>query len=610
MVTTMVAQEEEVCENKTDLPDEIVESNIDGDGKLFTLEILKIIKDSQQQHGLRHGDYQRYRCYCSRRIRRLRKVLKVTQGDKRHFKRKDVTETMVKDEKYLCIPLMMAERAWGYAMQLRQESNTEPRKKFHLVSRLRKAATYALQLQKLCENTRCDARTKLEAQAYVAWIHGSLHFELQLWKSAMENLKKAQMVYEKLSLALPEDDQLLYKQRVDEIAPSLRYCAYNIGDESAINDLLEMRSHGHGELLDTLDLLIVQTRERKAETLCEVEWRGRSVTARPERVRLFFISEQELDKSLVRAEDNASKIELIEKLLLDCKDAIAAVKDELKADQSAKTRSGPGVPLSSAQYLLSYLTYIRLTRTIQRNLLMIDAAKASLAEKTEAGSGEGKKTRPQDITRLYEIILQNCTELQQLPGFEDDPQYQQEVEAKTKAYKAFRCFYIAQSLVSLRRWHEAMALYQRSRQYAGEALASSNAIGGDLADDLQALLHDVGGQEFSAHAHSVLEGEAQDDEGSTVHIKPATRSKKPLYERLGEYREEPSLTSRNPNVYKLPPEMHPIPCKPLFFDLALYSAEFPSLDDKIEAGPGRRAPSAGLTGFVKGLWGWGGSGKK
>lgn len=90
---------------------------------------------------------------------------------------------------------MMAERAWGYAMQLRQEANTEPRKKFHLIQRLRKACVYALKLQELCESDVCDARTKLEAQAYVAWIHGSLHFELQLWKPAMENLKKAQLVY-------------------------------------------------------------------------------------------------------------------------------------------------------------------------------------------------------------------------------------------------------------------------------------------------------------------------------------------------------------------------------------------------------------------------------
>lgn len=59
---------------------------------------------------------------------------------------------------------MMAERAWGYAMQLKQEANTEPRKRFHLVGRLRKASKIANELETLCESTKCDARTKLEAQ--------------------------------------------------------------------------------------------------------------------------------------------------------------------------------------------------------------------------------------------------------------------------------------------------------------------------------------------------------------------------------------------------------------------------------------------------------------
>lgn len=49
---------------------------------LYTLtlwSVFRITKDAQQQHGLRHGDYQRYRGYCSRRLRRLRKVLKIPQ---------------------------------------------------------------------------------------------------------------------------------------------------------------------------------------------------------------------------------------------------------------------------------------------------------------------------------------------------------------------------------------------------------------------------------------------------------------------------------------------------------------------------------------------------
>lgn len=49
-------------------------------------------------------------------------------------------------------------------MQLKQEANTEPRKRFHLLARLRKAAKHGEQLEKLCESPRVDAKTKLEAQ--------------------------------------------------------------------------------------------------------------------------------------------------------------------------------------------------------------------------------------------------------------------------------------------------------------------------------------------------------------------------------------------------------------------------------------------------------------
>jgi len=84
----------------------------------------------------------------------LRKALKYPQGDKRHFKRRDVTIGQLTgkkaDERFIHIPLISAERAWAYAMQLKQESNTEPRKRFHLISKLRRACFYALQLQELC----------------------------------------------------------------------------------------------------------------------------------------------------------------------------------------------------------------------------------------------------------------------------------------------------------------------------------------------------------------------------------------------------------------------------------------------------------------------------
>ena len=58
----------------------IVEETITSDGLyVLSLKLLPLVRTLQSKHGLRHGDYQRYRGYCSRRLARLRKVLKLIQ---------------------------------------------------------------------------------------------------------------------------------------------------------------------------------------------------------------------------------------------------------------------------------------------------------------------------------------------------------------------------------------------------------------------------------------------------------------------------------------------------------------------------------------------------
>lgn len=75
------------------------------------------------------------------------------------------------------------------------------------------------------------------------------------------------MVYEKLQIALNEEEQLVYRQRVEELAPSLRYCAYNIGDQTAMDDLLSLRSQAHGDLLENLDV-----RDSYSSTECSTRY--------------------------------------------------------------------------------------------------------------------------------------------------------------------------------------------------------------------------------------------------------------------------------------------------------------------------------------------------
>ena len=58
-------------------------------------------------------------------------------------------------------------------------------------------------------------------------------------------------------------------------------------------------------------------------------------------------------------------------------------------------------------YLHTYLQYLKLTKTIQRNLLMIEGLKANLPGKRADDSR--KLTKPQDLSRLYDIICQVMT---------------------------------------------------------------------------------------------------------------------------------------------------------------------------------------------------------
>ncbi|XP_011838121.1 signal recognition particle subunit SRP68 isoform X3 [Macaca mulatta] len=533
-------------------------------GDSLSLEILQIIKESQQQHGLRHGDFQRYR--------------------------------------YLLLVLMDAERAWSYAMQLKQEANTEPRKRFHLLSRLRKAVKHAEELERLCESNRVDAKTKLEAQAYTAYLSGMLRFEHQEWKAAIEAFNKCKTIYEKLASAFTEEQAVLYNQRVEEISPNIRYCAYNIGDQSAINELMQMRLRSGGTeglLAEKLEALITQTRAKQAATMSEVEWRGRTVPVKIDKVRIFLLGLADNEAAIVQAESEETKERLFESMLSECRDAIQVVREELKPDQKQRDYilEGESGKVSNLQYLHSYLTYIKLSTAIKRNENMAKGLQRALLQQQPEDDSK-RSPRPQDLIRLYDIILQNLVELLQLPGLEEDKAFQKEIGLKTLVFKAYRCFFIAQSYVLVKKWSEALVLYDRVLKYANEVNSDAGAFKNSLKDlpDVQELITQVRSEKCSLQAAAILDGnDAHQTETSSSQVK----DNKPLVERFETFCLDPSLVTKQANLVHFPPGFQPIPCKPLFFDLALNHVAFPPLEDKLE-----QKTKSGLTGYIKGIFGF------
>uniref|UniRef100_A0A8C5CH10 Signal recognition particle subunit SRP68 n=1 Tax=Gadus morhua TaxID=8049 RepID=A0A8C5CH10_GADMO len=565
------------------------------------LEILQIIKDSQQQHGLRHGDYQRYRGYCSRRLRRLRKTLGFKMGNRHKYTGKKITEEMLSDSRYLLLVLMEAERSWSYAMQLKQEANTEPRKRFHLMSRLRKAAKHGQKLEKLCESPSIDAKTKLEAQAYTAYLTGMVEFELQEWKPAMEAFNKCKTIYEKLASAFTEELAVLYHQRVEEISPNIRYCAYNIGDQNAINDLMQMRLIGGGGnmMAEKLEALITQTRAKQAATMSEVEWRGRTLPVKIDKARIFLLGLADNEAAIAQASNEDTKEHLYETLLSECRDTIQAVREELKAEKQRER--GPDADtgkVSNLQFLHSYLSYIKLCTVVKRNESMAHTLQAKLKDPHNDENKRGPK--PQDLIRLYEIILQSLAELSTLQGLEEDHTFQKEMALKTLVYKAYRCFFIAQSYVLVKKWSEALVLYERVLKYAKEVQSKAKSIGDKELPDVQELIAEVNAEKYSLQAAAIL-GRLHRRTGLSFSCHPFfTVFPQPLCDRLETFRLDPALVGKQPNLVHFPPGFQPIPCKPLFFDLALNHVAFPPLDDKVE-----QKGKGGLTGYIKGIFGFG-----
>nr|XP_054402850.1 signal recognition particle subunit SRP68-like [Pongo abelii] len=135
--------------------------------------------------------------------------------------------------------------------------------------------------------------------------------------------------------------------------------------------------------------------------------------------------------------------------------------------------------------------------------------------------------RPQDLIRLYDIILQliledredllfmnflvasvvqNLLELLQLPGLEEDKVFQKEIGLKILVFKAYRCFFIAQSYALVKKWSEALVLHDSILKYADEVNSDAGTFKNSLKGlpDMQELITQVWSEKCSLQAAAIL----------------------------------------------------------------------------------------------------------
>lgn len=123
---------------------------------------------------------------------------------------------------------------------------------------------------------------------------------------------------------------------------------------------------------------------------------------RLEKARVFAGSLKDWDSELEGLGSDA-KMSLYESILHECTDALQAVREELRTAATGDSSH------ASLQLLQQFLQFVKLVKTAERNLCLIES---------------GKSRPSQELARLYDSIVQSLQELRGLPALADEHRLQ------------------------------------------------------------------------------------------------------------------------------------------------------------------------------------------
>ncbi|KAL3849548.1 hypothetical protein ACJIZ3_011430 [Penstemon smallii] len=575
----------------------------------FPVNVLQLLKSAQMQHGLRFGDYARYRRYCTARLRRLYKSLKFTHGRGKYTK-KSISASTVTEVRFLHLVLYTSERAWSHAMEKKTlPDGPNARQRSYLIGRLRKAVKWATLFQELCA-TKGDSRTSLEAEAYASYMKGNLLFEQdQHWDIALKCFKSARAVYEELGKYGDLENQVLCRERVEELEPSIRYCLHKIGDSKLQTSDLAHIGEMEGPAMDLfkskLEAVMAEARSQQAASMTEFHWLGHRFPISNAKTRVAILKAQELEKDISGpAADSLpaeKKLVIFDKIFAAYNEARSCIRNDLATTGNSENMKDDLSGLDKA------IGAVLGQRTIERNQLLVSMAKSKLT-KVRDDKNE-RVTKPEELVRLYDLLLQNTSDLSDLvsSGRDRKPEevtFAEECELKSFVFRAERCFYLAKSYSLAGKRAEAYALYSRARSLVDTALKKLQSLSNTdqiIVKELKMLYNDCRSNSCIEHATGIMEEEKAPENLSKKisNISLTGNDKKVeklLMEKLDNYESavgDPT-TKSVPRIEAFPPAFQSVPRNPIVLDLAYNSIEFPSLENRMKKDK---------KGFISRLWG-------
>ncbi|KAI0193463.1 hypothetical protein F4808DRAFT_442223 [Astrocystis sublimbata] len=588
------------------------------------MDITNFVVAARNQ-ALLYGDYSTYQHLLAQKLCAARKKLNIQSRNRAAFtKRQPVTAPQIAENHvYLHLALLTAERAWAHAMRLKTAHAADARgiagrARSHIVSRLDKAARTAEHLVRVLSDTATTAAADtdlLEARAYAAMLRGAADFEGQSWKRCVESYATARIIYGALIDATEVRGDVLKDLLSETIDPSIRYAAYQSkiprtlaiptiarnafpsADDALVGHINKLAPHLLKQGEDAAEKAQAADAPNAPQT---ITWRSRQVKIEDASIAIALAS---ADAATARLAEKLASSDVVlpkemaaayDEVLLASQDAADATKhaiDDLKDE---------GVPQSdsrvqSLQITRTAVNYQMISWRIGRNRVLSGEHDGALLDSAPNTTRKAKKdatlhqakidppgrrvARLKEKVVLYDATLQSLESIRELPGVANDDGLVRQLDATTTYFHALKCLSIARSHSLVNQSSNALALTKHAYDQITQTttfFSSTNSGAGTSDSPIQSIEIRQTDVQF---LQNLLKGEVQRcraiveiDNLRQKAKASASKGKKPLVERLGEYPEDGADLE---NLVDYPPKVQPIAVKPLFFDVAWNYIDYP-----------------------------------
>mmetsp|Transcript_9507 Transcript_9507/g.27184 ORF Transcript_9507/g.27184 Transcript_9507/m.27184 type:complete len:608 (-) Transcript_9507:1147-2970(-) len=568
--------------------------------------LLVHVRQMQAEHGLKHGDYTRYRQYCAKRAQKLYKTLKLLHGRGRYVKKEMAPESYV-SERHLQVPLTNAERSWSSAMELKHNGNSlSAGSRHYMLLRLCKAEKWALELAKI-SILRCDPRTALEAEAYASMMAGTKLLEVgKDWHAALKKFRRSENVLQELVKDGTFEQQGICRQYLKELEPNIRFCQYQQEKTEPGDHQVVEASPPSSPNLKALKLRFSQApeegqvKEGHGES-ASFSWRGIVYPVNIEKVGQHLLAAEELlaaSQDMMQTDDDLDPrtglydrvIQLLHESRSTVHNAFVAGDQipELKEQAEGLTRALLGKKLEM-QLVRGYLgvqdAQSRMQHQQAKILTRGNAPKSVAVQSAGKAKAKAKHLKGDDIVRMFDGIEGIVAELSDLANNLPASQSEQlidECSMHINLITVGQLVYTAVACSQRKKHATALVAARRASDMVQDAKASTqdlHPVAQELFLELEKLAnaqaalsvaewHSDSTRLSASMTHLGLDAASSDQAGGQATLKDS----------LNHWKAYAGQGKADNHLAPMPPSPAVVPVRPFTLDAALGYVALPPLD--------------------------------